>query len=141
MKIALRSLANGKFVTMWDTGILRADRDEIGIGEEFELVLLDPPAPPPPPDIDPIDGIWPPPEGTPRVRPPDVYSIDETEVTRELRWALWAADSSDDESYWLNAILLDPEPGHTPGWTDDSYWADKIAAGDGAGEGYVFPPK
>lgn len=133
MKIALRSLTNGKFVTMWDTGILRADREEIGIGEEFELIDLDPTPPPPP-------AIWPPAAGTHPPMPPDINTVVYDEVLERVRWALWNANSSDDESYWMGVIIVHPE--HTPGWTDTGYWrTDKIDKGDGVGGGYVWPPK
>jgi hypothetical protein len=50
MKVALRLMSNGKIVSGWDTGVLTADRDSIGIGETFELITLDgPPDPPPTP--------------------------------------------------------------------------------------------
>ncbi len=138
---------------------LQANRDGIGQWETFELMMQDatgawvpfafpepptpvPPTPvPPTPVIDPITGIWPPPVGTQKVRPPDVATTDHIEVKRQLRWSLWVANSSDDESYWMNAIVLNPEPGHTPGWTADDYWYQKIAVGDGAGKGYVWPSK
>ena len=138
MRIAIKTWLG--YISLQPDGSLQF-RDDVGEWETLDVVNLDPtPVPPPTPTIDPITGIWPPPEGTPRVRPPDVASVDQTEVTRELRWALWAADSSDDESYWLNTILLKPEPGHTPGWTNDDYWFLKIDAGDGAGRGYRWPP-
>jgi hypothetical protein len=62
-------------------------------------------------------------------------------VRERVRWALWNWQSSDDESYWMNQIVLAPERGHTPGWVADDYWYDKIARGDGVGRGYVWPPR
>lgn len=55
MKVALKLVSNGKFVTGWDTGQLRADRDNIGAGETFELVVVeaDPPVAAPPPQPQP----------------------------------------------------------------------------------------
>ena len=134
---------------------LQAVAARVGPPAEFELLVqdeagewipFDPSASTAPPDpiltpaIDPIDGIWPPPEGTIHVRPPDYATTNVTEVRRQLRWSLWVAESSDDESYWMRVIVLAPEEGHTPGWTDDSYWADRIKVGDGAGSGYRWPP-
>ena len=119
-------------------------RQDAGPWESFELEGFDfpvPPVPPTPTHIDPIDGIWPPPPGTPKTRPPDVATTNPTEVKRQLRWSLWVADSNDDESYWMNAIVLTPEPGHPPGWTNDPYCFEKVKAGDGASKGYVWPPK
>lgn len=72
----------------------------------------------------------------PTTQPPDIATTDPQEVTARVRWWLQEADSSDSEMYWMDAILYDPEPGHTPGWTADSYWSDKIMAGEGAGLGY-----
>jgi hypothetical protein len=169
MKIALRAL-NQQFVSAEDTITveyqdeqytggaptrpLQATLARVGPAAEFELMVQDeagewvpysPPAAVPPdpiltPAIDPIDGIWPPPEGTIHVRPPDYATTNVPEVRRQLRWALWVAESSDDESYWMRVIVLAPEEGHTPGWTGDTYWADRVKAGDGAGSGYRWPP-
>lgn len=137
MKFAFRNVLTGKFVSSWDAPhMLIANRDAIGPGETFELIDLDPP---PPAIIDPIDGTWPPPVGTPRVRPPDVATTDPTECLRQLRWALWVADSSDNESGWMGYIFDTAGEGHAKGWTSNSYWADKIAAGDGAYQGYAWP--
>ena len=36
----------------------------------------------------------------------------------------------------MDVILYHPEAGHAPGWTADSYWPNKIMAGEGAGQGY-----
>jgi len=167
MKIALRSLLNQQFVSADDemtvtyedqeytggspTRPLQARAALVGPAAEFELLtqneagewvplVLPTDGPILTPKIDPIEGIWPPPEGTIHVRPPDYATINTTEVRRQLRWALWVAESSDDESYWMRVIVLAPEEGHTPGWTDDSYWADRIKVGDGAGSGYRWPP-
>jgi len=137
---------------------LQAHKPRIGPWEELELLMQDaagnwvpfafpePPVPvtptPTPPVIervDPIDGTWPPPATRPRVRPPDFATTNVTEVRRQLRWSLWVSNSSDDESYWMRVIVLNPEPGHTPGWTADTYWADRVEAGDGAGKGYRWP--
>lgn len=133
---------------------LQATAARVGPAAEFELLVQDdagewipfdpsptaaPPDPILTPAIDPIDGIWPPPEGTIHVRPPDYATTNVTEVRRELRWSLWAAESSDDESYWMRVIVLQPEEGHPPGWTDDAYWFNAIKAGDGAGSGYRWP--
>lgn len=104
-------------------------------------VALGLPPVPVPTRIDPIYGVWPPPTGTPCVRPPDVATTEPTECLRQLRWALWVADSSDSESGWMGYIFDTAREGHAKGWTSDPYWADKIAVGDGAGKGYVWPPK
>ena len=48
MKIALQLVSNGKFVSGWDTGTLVADRDHPGVGETFNVVVIEPDAPTPP---------------------------------------------------------------------------------------------
>ncbi len=62
MKVGIRSIMRGKFVTNWDSPALVADRDEIGPGEEFELVILDAPEPiePPVPPVIPTPPTLPP---------------------------------------------------------------------------------
>jgi hypothetical protein len=82
---------------------------------------------------------WPPAPGTHPPPPANIATTDVDDVRERVQYWLWASDSNDDESYWMDAIVLDPEPGHTPGWTADSYWTDKIKAGDGVGKGYVWP--
>lgn len=144
MKFSLKT--NWGYLSVSATGRVGFSQD-VGAEETFELTVLEgelpEPVPPDPlltPDIDPIDGIWPPPSGTLRVRPPDFATRNVTEVRRQLRWALWVANSNDDETYWMRVIVIAPEEGHTPGWTADTYWADRIAIGDGAGKGYTWPP-
>jgi len=117
-------------------------RDVAGEWETFELDGFEcpkPPDPPPPDTVDPINGIWPPPVGYPRERPPDLATVDPTEVLRQLRWALWVADSSDDESAWMGYIFDTAGEGHQKGWVSDDYWYQKIANGDGSGRGYAWP--
>ena len=86
-------------------------------------------------------GGWPPAPGTRPPKPPNIVTVDVEEVRARVRWGLWNWQSSDDESYWMNQIVLAPERGHTPGWVSDDYWYDKIARGDGVGRGYVWPPR
>jgi hypothetical protein len=151
MKIALRAIANANFVTMWDTGILRADRDSIGPGEEFEVLMqLEdgtwvpfeceevPPTPEPPTDgYDPnVRQPW------PRPMPPDINTADEVEVTNRVDWCLQDFNSSDDRSYWVDVIMGRKEELHQIGWTADGYWrTEKMAYADGNGQGYVWPPR
>jgi len=135
MKIALRNLHTGKYVSSWDAPhTLIANRDAIGPGEEFELVVLDPPPAPP------VD-VWPPPPGTVIELTPDADTEDPVQCLRFIREALWTSNNSDDESYYLSAILLRPEPGHRRGWTASGYWrTEKIWQGEGRGKGYQWPP-
>ncbi len=132
MKFAFRNVQTGKYVSSWDyPHTLIANRDAIGPGETFELIDLDPPAPPP--------AAWPPAPGTHPPKPPNIVTTDVEACRERVRWGLWNWNSNDDESYWMNAIVLNPEPGHQPGWTEDDYWYNKIAVGDGVGKGYVWP--
>jgi hypothetical protein len=59
VKVALRAF-NGKIVTAWDEfqgqHPLIANRDAIGLGETFELIMLDGPTPPVPPIPPPVTG-------------------------------------------------------------------------------------
>lgn len=114
-------------------------RDQAGPWEEIDLEGFECPKPPeptpPPPDQ------WPPAPGTHPPKPPNIVTTDVEACRERVRWGLWNWNSNDDESYWMNAIVLNPEPGHTPGWTADDYWYDKIAAGDGVGAGYVWPAR
>lgn len=71
--------------------------------------------------------------------PADVVTIVPSEVLERVRYWLKFYNSNDDENYWMTQIILGPPPGQTPGWTADSYWSDKIGAGDGVGKGYVVP--
>lgn len=140
--------ANRKGADAWETFRIYA-RGQDGVFVPLEVVIAEmiataiavlEPKPPAPGMIDPIDGVWPPPEGTPRVRPPDVATTDPVECRRQLRWALWVANTNDNESYWMDAIVLNPEKGHAPGWVNDPYWYGLIAQGNGAGLGYLWPP-
>ncbi len=130
------------------------DVETPGPWEEFEIegLVFPEPAPIPAPTPIPVPGpapappmplppavSWPPAVGMHPAAPPHIATVDVEANRARVRYWLWFHDSSDDESYWMKAIVLDPEPGHTPGWTADSYWADKIAAGDGVGKGYVWP--
>lgn len=117
-------------------------RKEAGAWETFDLDGFEfplPPAPPVPP-TPPVD-TWPPPTGTHPQKPPNIVTVDVEECRKRVRWGLWNWQSDDDESYWMKAIVLDPEPGHTPGWVIDDYWYDKIKVGDGVGKGYVWPAR
>jgi hypothetical protein len=171
MIIVLKSLANGRFVCADDAAAtaaarrsykkakpkkptakasganrsLIANRDAAGLWESFEvfqmlpdgsLAPLDPPPPPPPPPFDPNK-----PPTWPRPMPADIDTVNVNEVRDRVRWALQDANSCDAESYWMDAIVLKPEAGHTPGWTATDYWRHKIEIGDGAGKGYVWPPQ
>ncbi len=147
MKVRIRT-AHGYLSAQPPTpgGLVRWQyRDEAGPWEELEIEGLEFPAPPVPvptpdqePQTPPAD-VWPPTAGTHPPKPPNIVTTDVEECRRRVRWGLWHWQSNDDESYWLKAIVLAPEPGHTPGWVSDDYWYDKIAAGDGVGKGYVWP--
>lgn len=115
------------------------DIPEPGEWETFDLEGFEFPKPPDPPVPPPVD-TWPPPPGTNPPMPPDIDTVNVEEVRKRVQWALWHYNCSDDESYWMNAIVLKPEPGHTPGWTASGYWrTDKIAVAEGVGRGYVWP--
>jgi hypothetical protein len=157
MKIALRAIANAKAVSMWDSPYtLIANRDHIGPGEEFEMLMQQGdgswvpfafPEPPPPPET-----VVPPTTPTgydpavrqpwPRPMPPDIDTADELEVTNRVDWCLQSFNSSDDRSYWVNVIMGRLEELHQIGWTADGYWrTEKMAYADGNGQGYVWPPR
>jgi hypothetical protein len=161
MKIALRAAANGMLVCADDTlggqyqpsRALQANRDQAVPGgwETFDLLMQDEtgawvpfafPAPTPTPTPEPPSAdTWPPPPGVYPPMPPNIQTVDVEECLERVRWHLWDANSNDDESYWMNVIVLNPEEGHTPGWTADSYWGDWIHRGEGVGKGYVWPPR
>lgn len=110
-------------------------RDVAGPWEHIDLEGFELPKP-----VQPTPA-WPPGPHDSPVQPPDIATTDVEQVRARVRWALWLYDSEDDESYWMDAIVLKPEPGHTPGWTVDSYWREKIGNGDGVGRGYVWPAR
>jgi len=133
MRIAIKTWLG--YLSLQPDGSLQF-RDEVGPWETWDLQNLDPtPVPPPTP------GTWPPTAPPWPPQPANIATTDEALVLERVQWWLWHTNSSDDQTYWMRVILLDPEPGHAPGWTADDYWSLKISAGDGVGEGYVWPPK
>lgn len=64
------------------------------------------------------------------VTPVNIQTADPSKVEFFVTWWLLKlyANSPDQNIYWMNAIVLNPEPGHTPGWTADTYWPDKMIA-------------